>query len=106
MSQATATYRRTKQGEWVVMAPQYQLHAGMTIEVATKDGRTKTERIVRVGKGFLVAGTPMAYGYLAPKAAAPATAPHRSRRSSCPTGGNCSSFGDGRSCGADDCDGW
>lgn len=24
----------------------------------------------------------------------------------CPTDGNCSSFGDGRSCGAPDCDGW
>ena len=27
-------------------------------------------------------------------------------RRSCPTGGNCSSFGSGRSCGADDCDGY
>lgn len=27
-------------------------------------------------------------------------------RRSCPTGGNCSSFGSGRSCAADDCDGY
>jgi len=27
-------------------------------------------------------------------------------RRACPTGGNCSSVGQGRSCGAPDCDGW
>ena len=47
----------------------------------------------------------MAYGYLAPKAT---TAPRqtRSTRRECITGGNCSSFGTGRSCGAHDCEGY
>ena len=33
-------------------------------------------------------------------------APRGGYRKSCPTGGNCSSFGSGRSCGAYDCDGY
>jgi hypothetical protein len=61
----TATYRKTKTGEWVAFAPAAALVAGNTITVTKKDGSTKTETISSVGKPFEVNGVTMAYGYLA-----------------------------------------
>ena len=39
------------------------------------------------------------------RVAAPRSARYYSRSRQCVSGGNCSAFGSGRSCGADDCDG-
>lgn len=67
----TANYRKTRQGEWVVMAPTTDLTAGATITVTKKSGETKTERIARVGRTFTVDGVEMAYGYIAAGATRP-----------------------------------
>jgi hypothetical protein len=65
MTNTNASYRKTKTGEWVVVAPARQLKAGATIAVHTKAGAVKIETIVSVGKPFTANGTEMAYGYLA-----------------------------------------
>lgn len=61
----TATYRKTRTGEWVVMAPAAMLHPGTTIAVRKRDGSIKQEHIWRVGRPFAADGQQMAYGYLA-----------------------------------------
>lgn len=104
-----ATYRKTKQGEWVVFAPAALLQPGGALTVHTKDGKAKLETITRVGREFTVDGVAMAYGYLAPRQTQ--AQPQRgsrgpSQRHACVTGGDCSSFGRGQSCGGYDCDGW
>lgn len=91
-------YRKTNQGEWVVFGPARAIKPG-TVSVTTKAGVVKTETVVRVGKTFRADGVECAYGYLAP-------AKKTSGKKTCITGGNCSSFGSGMSCGAHDCDGW
>lgn len=106
MSQATATYRRTKQGEWVVMAPAATLRAGQAITVTTKAGARKTEIIDHVGRAFAAEGVQMAYGYLAPAAPVRGSRGPSHRGHACISGGDCSSFGRGKSCGGYDCDGW
>lgn len=58
------TYKRTGQGEWVVMGPVSAMAAG-PVQVAKRDGGTKTEMIDRLGKPFDVRGTQYCYGYIA-----------------------------------------
>jgi hypothetical protein len=106
-----ATYRRTKSGEWVVMAPASTLRSGQTITVTKKDGSTKVETIAKVGKSFAASGTQMAYGYLTARetSARPTSRCERfapRNRKACISDGNCSSFGNGRNCGGHDCDGF
>jgi len=107
------TYRRTKNGEWVAYGPAHILEGAMLhnlpVTVTKRDGSTDVYTVTRVGRKFVVDGQYMAYGYGhrqgdAPTARRTNTRPQRTRR--CATGGNCSSFGDGRSCGGYDCDGW
>ena len=62
---STATYRKTKNDQWVVMAPVADLQAGRKITVTRKDGTTKDEKIDRVGNTFQIDGVDMAYGYIA-----------------------------------------
>jgi hypothetical protein len=82
---ATATYRKTKTGEWVVFAPVAMLVTGCGVYVTKKDGTVKLEMIARVGKSFQVDGVAYAYGYIlqTPKAApsAPKAATTRSNPS-------------------------
>lgn len=63
MGQA-AKFRKTKTGEWVVMAPVSLLHAGGDIVVAKADGTSRQVRIDRVGKAFAADGQQVAYGYI------------------------------------------
>jgi hypothetical protein len=60
-----ATYRKTAQGDWVVLACADVLKAGRQISVWKKDGTRKTETIERVGKTFQIDGIDVAYGYIA-----------------------------------------
>ncbi len=95
-------YRKTKDGEWVAFGPVAELRPG-TITVTKKSGETKRETVVRVGKSFNVDGIACAYGYLRPNTD---TRRPFGRKRACVSGGNCSSFGSGKSCGAEDCDGY
>ena len=56
-------YRKTRQGEWVVFGPATAVRKGL-VDVTKKDGTTKTERVVRVGKTFAVDGVECCYGYI------------------------------------------
>jgi hypothetical protein len=82
---ATATYRKTRQGEWVVFGPAAVIaecaHRGDRIEVTKRDGTTKLEAIERCGKAFTADGRQMAYGYIA-RTARP-SASRSSRREMC-----------------------
>lgn len=116
------TYRKTKQGTWVAYGPASEIKAGAEVTVTKANGDTKTERIESAGKPFTADGVQMCYGYLAARVPASAGKPagfasyedrneYRRNRSAysrrqCVTGGNCSSFGSGQSCGAPDCDGY
>jgi hypothetical protein len=109
-------------------------HGKPPISVTLKDGTRKREFLVRLGEVFEVDRVPMRYGYLeseAAKAGASQAAARCAGRSSeqdrlrrnrdllrragigpdrtgksCISGGNCSSFGNGSTCGGYDCDGW
>lgn len=104
---ATITYRKAKSGEWVAFGPADALRVG-PVRVSKKSGETKSETVSRLGKPFSVDGRQMVYGYLAPASSSRGfnSDGARGRGRHCPTGGNCSSFGSGRSCGAHDCDGY
>jgi uncharacterized Zn-finger protein len=71
MSNAKATWRKTKSGEWVVYATHEALdHAQSQAEpvtVTTKAGSTKDVAIDSVGKPFTVDGVKMAYGHPRPE---------------------------------------
>lgn len=102
------SYRKTKKGEWVVMGPASIITDGATVTVTKKSGETKTETIASTGKTF---GDDLCYGYLDKTSSSPRPRPYGgyrepSRHGSCPTDGNCSSFGNGKSCGSYECDGW
>jgi hypothetical protein len=119
---ATISYRKTKAGKWVafgpveafkvrVMTPEgWDTADADEVTVTKRSGESKVERISRVGKPFSVDGRQMVYAYLVPSARPSSRSFNsdgaRGRGRHCPTGGNCSSFGTGRSCGAHDCDGY
>jgi hypothetical protein len=62
-----ATWRKTKQGDWVVYATFTELDKAKfetgAITVTSKSGATKTVGIESIGKSFIVDGVEMAYGY-------------------------------------------
>ena len=60
------TYRKTKDGKWVAFGPADEVVLGHAT-VHKKNGETKKETIVRVGKSFDVDGVAHCYGYLQPK---------------------------------------
>ena len=76
-------YRKTKSGTWAVCGPASVVLPGADVTVHKKDGSTKTERIVSVGKTFTRDGVEMVYGY-------PAERQYRRN----------ASYGWGESCGA------
>lgn len=101
-SDADLRFRKTKTGEWVACGPVDLMQAGCVHTVRKANGTATDFYINRIGKPFLVNGVKTAYGY--GDTPTRGATPHR--RSTCITGGNCSSFGNGRSCGAHDCDGY
>jgi hypothetical protein len=58
------TFRKTKQGEWVVFGPASIIQTG-TVEVSKRDGSSKTVVIDRVGREFTVDDVTCRYGYQA-----------------------------------------
>ena len=60
-----ATYRRTRQGEWVVQGPTSMVTPGATVTVTRRSGEERTETIDRVGRSLDRNGTEMVYGYIA-----------------------------------------
>ncbi len=119
---AKITYRKTGKGEWVAYGPASAIKAGEYADISKRNGGTDRMMVKSVGRPFAVAGVQMVYGYLGSGAtvSGPLSAgfashsdarEYRGNRSAysrrrCETGGNCSSFGSGRSCGAPDCDGY
>ena len=110
---ANATYTKLRSGEWGVRV-QGTATVGQTITVQKKSGETKSETVAAVvwsGNGITLCA-------LGRSAAAPKGKVwsgdrfngYGARRGgyvrACKTDGNCSSFGSGRSCGAEDCDGY
>lgn len=94
----TATFTKLRSGAWGVKG--HNLASGRIVRVTKRSGESQMVTIDRVmwhdASGLAIASI---------AADRPASA-RRSTRRSCPTGGNCSSFGNGRSCGAPDCDGY
>lgn len=85
----TATFRKTKTGEWVAFGPASVVRPG-PVTITKKNGQTKTVTVARVGKPFAANGTTCCYGYIDDDNRSTRTGTRR--RSSCPTDGNCSSF--------------
>jgi hypothetical protein len=61
------SYRKTKQGVWVVCGPVAEVKVGK-VAVTKKDGTTKAETIESIGKPFSAASGEgeMVYGYIKP----------------------------------------
>jgi len=118
MAAPTATYTKLRSGDWGIRV-QGSVEAGAVLTVTKKSGEAKAETVAKVvwsGNGI----TLCAIG----QSARPTSASNGRGRNwdpdkfngygakrggyvrTCKTGGNCSSFGSGRSCGAEDCDGF
>jgi hypothetical protein len=104
----TATYTKLKSGDWGIRV-QGIVRAGDKVTVRKKSGESKVETVEKVlwaGDGVslcMIRRAGLIYdddkfnGYGARRGG---------WRKACVTGGNCSSFGSGRSCGGFDCDGF
>lgn len=88
MSNQTATFKRTKSGEWVISGPASIVKTG-TVTVTKKDGSRKTVTVERVGKDFQAGGRTCRYGYLAAERSAAARPQRSGHRSEC---GECGEF--------------
>lgn len=99
-TQTTVTFSKLRSGGWGVRGPAAAIVVGQTAQVAKRDGTVST---VTVSKVLWTDGTMSIASILSDRAP-------RAQRGGvgrqCRTDGNCSSFGDGRSCGAPDCDGY
>ena len=95
------TYSKLKDGSWGVRGSVAEVVAGASVTVNKKSGESKTETVGRV----LWTDGELALATIAASSSSKSYSPSRKTRA-CKTGGNCSSFGSGRSCGAHDCDGW
>lgn len=112
----SATYTKLQDGSWGVRVPgSVQVVAGMRVTVAKKDGTTKPEIISRVvwsGKGrdgaavHLCAIEQQGQRVYDPQKFNGYGRAKGGYRKACVSGGNCSSIGNGTSCGGHDCDGW
>ena len=103
---ATCTWAKGKQGDWLVRGP---VGLSGTVTVSKRDGSTSQAELGRMvwssADVALYAVAPRGKHY-DPQAFAGYRRPPGRFVRSCPTGGNCSSVGSGKSCGAEDCDGW
>jgi len=59
------SYRKTKQGLWVVCGKAGEVKVGK-VTVTKKDGSTKTETVESIGKPFSTSSGEMVYGYIKP----------------------------------------
>jgi len=59
------SYRKTKQGIWVVCGPVAEVRVGKVV-VTKKDGTSKAETVESIGKPFSAASGEMVYGYIKP----------------------------------------
>lgn len=105
--------KTNRAGKTVVMGTPDKVKSGDVFATASATDMTiRKVTVVSVGKTFDTEYGPRVYGYLeTPKPRKKASSgAYRSkysrRRRSCPTGGNCSSFDNGESCGSPDCDGY
>ena len=75
MSTTEATYRKTRNGEWVVFGPIALVKADADVTVMRRNGSAKVEHVASVGKAFIADGTKCCYGYIAKdeRSARPAT---------------------------------
>lgn len=92
-------WTRRPDGSWAIRSPG-PLVAGAEVEIAKRDGGTSRATV----GALLATEEDGAHVYATAPRPRAASASRRSRR--CPTGGNCSSFGSGASCGARECDGY
>ncbi|MBT0771783.1 hypothetical protein KIH74_22775 [Kineosporia sp. J2-2] len=115
MSKIDNVYRKNKAGQTVVYGPASQISAGRTVAVVKANRTVEHVNIVSVGKPFTVGSTQYVYGYLTQQTKTPsaprggwsnASRRRTGTRRDCISGGNCSSFGNGSSCGGHDCDGY
>lgn len=60
---AAPSFRKTRQGEWVVFGAADQVSPG-TIAVTKRDGSSKVVEIERVGRSFDVDGVSCVYGHV------------------------------------------
>ncbi len=58
-------WRKTRDGEWVVIGSPKVVRAGTVVTVARKDGSQSQERIAWTGAPFMVDGLQMVYGHVA-----------------------------------------
>jgi len=72
------TFRKTQQGEWVIMMPESYARVGDTVAVTKKDGHTKNVQIVRIRRPFNVQGKPYVYCEFKDSSARPVSAPSMS----------------------------
>ncbi|GAB3251402.1 hypothetical protein [Kineosporia babensis] len=115
MNKIDNTYRTTKNGAKVVYGPASQVIAGRTVAVVKANKSVEHVAIASIGKPFAVGSVQYVYGYLTAQTSTPskprsgwsnASRNRYGNRRSCVSGGNCSSFGNGSSCGGHDCDGY
>ncbi|MGH8519867.1 MAG: hypothetical protein ACREU9_00175 [Gammaproteobacteria bacterium] len=110
-----ATYTKLRTGAWGVRV-NGNPKKGDRIAVTKKSGETKTETIGNIiwsGDGITLCAIEPSTSESSsrgknydPQKFNGYGAPRGGYRKACVTGGNCSSFGSGRSCGAFDCDGY
>lgn len=98
-----ATYTKLKSGDWGIKCPLIDAQPGATIAVTKKDGSTKYETITKI---IWKDNDTALCAIEASTAKRSFNGGRFVRQKKCVTGGNCSSFGSGRSCGAEDCDGF
>ena len=96
-----STWTRGKRGDWLVRSSVGL--AGTVVTVSRRDGSTSEATL---GRQIWTDGTVALYAMAMAAAATKRSNRSGSYRRGCPTDGNCSSFGSGKSCGAEDCDGW
>jgi hypothetical protein len=101
-----ATYTKLRDGSWGIKGQGVQ--EGQTVLVTKRSGENVHERVGKIlwqGSDGTVIAT-LASGASVSTARRTAKAMFASSRKACRTGGNCSSFGSGNSCGGYDCDGY
>lgn len=100
----TATYKKLRDNSWGIKVDGI-VETGETIQVKKKSGEHQYEVVSRVlfkDDNISICAIEKSD---TPDRSGGARGASRGRKK-CITGGNCSSFGSGRSCGGHDCDGW
>lgn len=103
LSNVIATPTKLKSGAWGarVQATNTRVEAGDQVTIRAKSGKSWTATISAIvwsGNGVYLCATQ--------GSDRPARGRNYGYRKACVSGGNCSSFGAGRSCGGHDCDGY